>query len=130
MWKDEAELKIRFIISIASSYNSFTCSIYSFTFSCSIIIFPVKRFPNKLRPNVPNNILRNPPLCFFTSFWTVSVTSSNNKPKSSRDFTILIMSCHYLILLVLHSLILIFFYVFLHLLLMRLQLILMELKHF
>ena len=41
---------------------------------------------------MPNNILRNPPFCFFTSFWTVSVTPFNNKPESSRDFTILIMS--------------------------------------
>ena len=23
-------------------------------------------FPNRLAPNVPNNILRNPPFCFFT----------------------------------------------------------------
>ena len=50
--------------------------------------FPVKRFPNKLAPNMPNNILRNPPFCSFTSFLTVLVTLSNNKPESSRDFTI------------------------------------------
>ena len=53
---------------------------------------PVKRFPNKLAPNVPNNTLRNPPFCSFTSFWTVSVTPFHNKPESSRDVTILIMS--------------------------------------
>ena len=41
---------------------------------------------------MPNNILRNPPFCSFTSFWTVSVTPFNNKPESSRDFTILMMS--------------------------------------
>ena len=29
---------------------------------------PVKRFPNKLAPNVPSNILKNPPFCPFTSF--------------------------------------------------------------
>ena len=40
---------------------------------------------------MPSNILRNPPFCSFTSFWTVSVTHCNNKPESSRDFTILIM---------------------------------------
>ena len=56
------------------------------------IPFPVKRFPNKLTPNVPNNILKNPPFCYFTSFWTVSVTPFNNKPESSRDFIILIIS--------------------------------------
>ena len=43
-------------------------------------------------PNVPNNALRNPPFCSFTSFWTVSVTPFNNKPELSRDFTILIIS--------------------------------------
>ena len=53
---------------------------------------PVRRFPNKLAPNVPNNILRNPPFCSFTSFWTDSVTPFNNNPESSRDFTILIRS--------------------------------------
>ena len=30
-------------------------------FPALYIPFPVKRFPNKLAPNVPNNILRNPP---------------------------------------------------------------------
>ena len=29
---------------------------------------------------------------YFTSVWTVSVTPFNNKPESSRDFTILIIS--------------------------------------
>ena len=53
---------------------------------------PVKRFPNKLASNVPNNILRYPPFCYFTSFWTVSVIPFNNKPESSRGFTILITS--------------------------------------
>ena len=53
---------------------------------------PIKRSPNKPAPNVPNNALRNPPFCSFTSFWTVSVTPFNNKPESSRDFTILMMS--------------------------------------
>ena len=32
------------------------------------ISLPVKRFPNKLAPNVPNNILRNPPFYCFISF--------------------------------------------------------------
>ena len=56
------------------------------------IPFLVKRFPNKLEPNVPNSILTNLPFCSFASFWTVSVTPFNNKPESSRDFTILIIS--------------------------------------
>ena len=43
-------------------------------------------------PNVPNNILRSPTFCSFTSVLIVSVTLFNNKPESSRDFTILIMS--------------------------------------
>ena len=33
-----------------------------------IIPLPVSIFPNKLAPNVPNNILRNPPFCSFASF--------------------------------------------------------------
>ena len=41
---------------------------------------------------MPNNILRNPTFCSFTSFWTVLVSPFNNKPQSSRDFTILIIS--------------------------------------
>ena len=37
-------------------------------------------------------MLRNPPFCSFTSFWTVSVNLFNSKPESSRYFTILIIS--------------------------------------
>ena len=51
-----------------------------------------KILPNKHAPNVPNNLLRNPNFCSLASFWTVSVTPFNNKPESSRDFTILIIS--------------------------------------
>ena len=58
----------------------------------AIVPLPAKLCPNKLALNVPNNILRNPPFCFFTWFWTVSVTPINNKPESSRDFTILRIS--------------------------------------
>ena len=90
--KGGAALKIHFIISITSSYNSFSCSIYCFSISWSIYSFSSWKFPNKLAPNVPNSILRNTPFCSFTSFWTVSVTPFNNRPESSRDFTILIMS--------------------------------------
>ena len=60
-------------------------------FPALYIRLPVKRFPNKLAANVPNNILRNAVFCSFTSFYTVSVTPFNDKPESSRDFTILMM---------------------------------------
>ena len=46
-------------------------------------------FPNRLAPNVPNSILRNPPFCSFASFLIVSLThSNNNNLESSRDLTI------------------------------------------
>ena len=54
--------------------------------------FPVKIFPSKLAASVPNNILRNPPLCWLASFWIVSQTLSDNKLESLRDLTISIMS--------------------------------------
>ena len=42
--------------------------LFLYLFLLYIFLFSVKRFPNKLAPNVPNNILRNPPFCSFTSF--------------------------------------------------------------
>ena len=39
-----------------------------------LIPFPVNKFPNKLAPNVPSNILKNPPLCSLVSFLIVLVT--------------------------------------------------------
>ena len=50
--------------------------------SCSIVPLPVDRFFNKLVPNVPNKVLRNPPFCFFASFLFVLLTPFNNKPNS------------------------------------------------
>ena len=41
---------------------------------------------------MPNNMLRNPPFCSFTSFAIVSLTTGINKPNSSRDITIYIIS--------------------------------------
>ena len=42
------------------------------------IPFPtVNKFPNKLAPNVPSNILKNPPLCSLVSFSIVLVTPFN-----------------------------------------------------
>ena len=35
------------------------------------IPFPANKFPNKLAPKVPNNILKNPPFCSFVSFLIV-----------------------------------------------------------
>ena len=41
---------------------------------------PVNRFPNKLAPNVPNNMLRNSLFCSFASYWNVSqLVSSINQ---------------------------------------------------
>ena len=33
-----------------------------------IIPFPINKLPNKLAPNVPTNILKNPPFCSLVSF--------------------------------------------------------------
>ena len=49
-------------------------------------------FPNKLEPNVSNKILKNPPICYFASFWIVWLAPFNNEPKSSKDFTTSIKS--------------------------------------
>ena len=38
---------------------------------------PVNKLPNKLAPNLPSNILKNPPLCSLVSFSTVLVTPFN-----------------------------------------------------
>ena len=73
MLKDEVALKI------------LACSDCAFT---SFIVFLlVNRFPNKLAPNVPNNIVRNPHFCSFAS-----LTSFINKPDYLRNVTISIIS--------------------------------------
>ena len=51
----------------------------------------VDRFPNKVAPNVPYNILRNPLFCSFASFLIFSVTSFINQPDSSRNSIIFII---------------------------------------
>ena len=48
--------------------------------------------PNKLAPNVPYSILRNPAFRSLASFLIVSLTPFNSTPESSRDLTILRMS--------------------------------------
>ena len=50
-----------------------------------LTLLPVNRFPNKLAPNVPNNILRNKPFCSIASFLIVSLTLFIRNPDSSRD---------------------------------------------
>ena len=52
-----------------------------------MISLTVNIFPNKRVANVPNNILRSPTFCFFTSFWIVSLTYFNNNLECSRDLT-------------------------------------------
>ena len=61
------------------------------SFSALFIPLPARILPNKLRPNKPNNILRNLPFCSLASFWILSLTPFNSKSGSSRDLTILIM---------------------------------------
>ena len=52
----------------------------------------VNRFSNKLAPKVPNNILRNPPLCSFVLFLIISPMPFINKPDSSRGVIIFMIS--------------------------------------
>ena len=49
---------------------------------------PANRFPNKLAFKMPNNILKNPPFCYFASFLIVSLMSFINNPYFSRDLII------------------------------------------
>ena len=58
----------------------------------AIVPFPVNKFPNKLGVNGHCNILKNLPFCTFASFSVVSLTSFINKPDSSKDLTIFIIS--------------------------------------
>ena len=53
-----------------------------------IVPLPVNRFPNKLGPNLPNNIERNLPFCYFASFLIVLLAPFVNKPDSWRDLAI------------------------------------------
>ena len=51
---------------------------------------PVNKLPNNDGPNVPNNILKNPPFCSFVSFLIVFAVPFNNISCSSNAVTILI----------------------------------------
>ena len=53
---------------------------------------PVNKLPNKLAPNVPSNILKNPPLCSLVSFSIVLLTPYNKIPEFSRASIIFIIS--------------------------------------
>ena len=46
--------------------------------------FFVNRSPSKLAPNVPSNILQNPPFCSLVSFLIVFVTTFNKIFESSK----------------------------------------------
>ena len=61
-----------------------------------ILPLPVNKFPYKPALKVPNNIPRNPPVCFFASFLTVSLTPFINKPDSSRDLTVFMILFRFL----------------------------------
>ena len=56
-----------------------------------IVPFPVKKFPNKLPPKVPNNTPRNHLFFSFASFLIVSLMHFINNPDFSRGLTIFII---------------------------------------
>ena len=61
--------------------------------------FAASIFPNKLAPNVPNNVARHPAFCYFVSFSMVGVTPFINKLETSRDLTIFLINIfHFFIL--------------------------------
>ena len=53
---------------------------------------PVNKLPNKLAPNVPSNILKNPPLCSLVSFLIVLLTPYNKIPEFPKALIIFIIS--------------------------------------
>ena len=53
-----------------------------------IVLLPANRVPNKLAPNLPNNIPRSSPFCSFAPFLMVLLTIFINNPDSSKDLTI------------------------------------------
>ena len=63
-------LGIMFLFPINYLISSGTCS----TQKLSKTNNPAKIFPNRLAPNVPKNMLQNPPSCSFVSFLIVLVT--------------------------------------------------------
>ena len=57
-------------------------------FSLVKVPFPVKRFPNKDAPKVPNSINKKPPFCSFVSFLIVLLTPFNKIFESSKTLKI------------------------------------------
>ena len=53
---------------------------------------PVNKLPNKLAPNVPSNILKNPPISSLISFSIVLVTPFNKMSEFSNASIIFIIS--------------------------------------
>ena len=49
-----------------------------------IVPLIIKRFSNKLAPNILNKLLRNPTFCSFALFSIVLLTSLINEPDFSR----------------------------------------------
>ena len=45
---------------------------------------PVNKLPNKLAPNVPSNILKNPPFCSLVSFLIALLTLFKKIPEFSN----------------------------------------------
>ena len=56
------------------------------------ITFPDNKLPNKLAPNVPSNILKNPPLCSLVSFSIVLLIPFHKIPEFSNASIIFIKS--------------------------------------
>ena len=79
--RDEAVLKIPFF------FFQEWLPVSALTVPC-----PVDKFPNKLAPKVPNNILKSPPFYSFVSFLIILVTPFSKKFESSSAWTILIIS--------------------------------------
>ena len=95
------------------------------------IPFLARMLLNRLAPEVPNNIFKNPSFCSFVFFLIVLVTPFNKilDLQESEQFSL----CHsflYLKLLKLLSQNRVFSFEFLHQLLKQLLLFLMELKYF
>ena len=53
---------------------------------------PVNKLPNKLAPQVPKSIPKNPPLCSLVSFSIVLVAPFNKIPEFSKASIIFIIS--------------------------------------
>ena len=56
------------------------------------LITPLNAFPNIIAANVANNILRNPPSSYFTSFLIASLNTFISNLNCSSDLTIFILS--------------------------------------